>query len=89
MFDGINHRFHIDTEKVVSGIGYDMIIGRYLMVQLLLKADFRHQVIRRDSANVHMKEPSSFLGKSNLTKREMREVVMQTAEPASTREATE
>ena len=29
------------------------------------------------------------LGQSNLTKREMREVVMQIAEPASTREATE
>ena len=36
-----------------------------------------------------MKEPSSFLGKSNLTKREMRDVVMKTTEPTSTREATE
>ena len=29
------------------------------------------------------------LGKYDLTKREMRDVVIQTAEPASTREATE
>ena len=36
-----------------------------------------------------MKEPSGLLGKSDLNKREMREVVMQTAEPSSTREATD
>ena len=35
-----------------------------------------------------MKEPISFLGKYDSTKREMRKVVMQTAEPDSTREAT-
>ena len=36
-----------------------------------------------------MKEPRGLLGKSDLTSREMREVVMHTAEPFSTREATE
>ena len=36
-----------------------------------------------------MKDSRNLLGKSDLTKREIREVVMQTAEPASTREATE
>ena len=36
-----------------------------------------------------MKEPRNFLGKSDLTKRKMREVAIQTAEPASTREDTE
>ena len=36
-----------------------------------------------------MKDPSNFLGKSYLTKGEMRKVVMQTPEPASTWEATE
>ena len=36
-----------------------------------------------------MKEPRNFLGQYDLTKREMRKVVMHTAEPASTREATE
>ena len=36
-----------------------------------------------------MKEPSVLIGKSDLNKREMREVVMQTADPASTKEATE
>ena len=36
-----------------------------------------------------MEDPSNFLRQSYITKREMHEVVMQTAEPDSTREATE
>ena len=36
-----------------------------------------------------MKDPRNLLGQYDLTKREMSEVVMKTAEPASTREATE
>ena len=85
----INHRFYIDNDKGESGIAYDMIIVRDRMVQLGLKVGFKHQVLQWDGATVHMKYPSSFLGQSDLTKCEMREVVMQTAEPDSTREATE
>ena len=36
-----------------------------------------------------MKEPIGLLGKSNLNKREIHEVVMQTAEPASTIKVTD
>ena len=36
-----------------------------------------------------MKEPRNFIRQSDLTKREMREVAIQTAEPASTQEDTE
>ena len=85
----INNRFHVDNKKGESGIGYDMIIGRDLMVQLGLTADFKCQVLQWDCDTVHMKEPSGLLVKSDLTKRDMREVVMHTTEPASTREATE
>ena len=85
----INHRFHINNDKGESGIGYDMIIGRDLMVQLGLTANFKRQFLKWDGATVHMKYPSNLIGQSNLTKREMCKVVMQTAEPASTREATE
>ena len=56
-----------------------MIIGRDVMAQLGLQADFKHQVLQWDGATVHMKEPSGLLGKSDLNKCEMREVVMQTA----------
>ena len=85
----INHRFYVNNDKGESGIGYNMIICRDLIVQLGLADDFKHQVLQWDGATVHMKETSSLIGKSDLTKREMREVVMHTLEPSSTREATE
>ena len=58
------------------------------MVQIGLTTEFKRQVLQWDGATVHMKEPSGLLGKSDLTKREMRKVVMCTAELASKREAT-
>ena len=61
-----------------------MIIGGDLMVQLGMTADFKRQVIQWYGTTVHMKEPSGLLGQSNLTTHEMREVVMQTVEQAST-----
>ena len=85
----INHCFHVKNYIVKSGIGYDMIIGRDLMVQLGLMDEFKCKDFQCNGATVHMKEPSGLLGKSDLTKREMCELVMQTTEPASTREATE
>ena len=65
----IHHSFHVDNDKRESGIGCDMIIGRDLMVHLGLMDNFRRQVLQRDGATVHMKEPINFLEKSNLTKR--------------------
>ena len=55
-----------------------MIIGRDMMVQLGLTADFKRQVLQWDGATVNMKEPRGLLGQYNLTKRKMREVVMKT-----------
>ena len=62
-----------------------MIIGRDLIIQIGLTAKIKRQVLLWDGTNVHMKETSYLLGKSDITKREMRKVVMQTAEPSSTR----
>ena len=59
------------------------------MAQLGLKANFKHKVLQWDDNTVSMKKTSGLLGKSNLTKRNMREVVMQNSEPASIREATQ
>ena len=84
----INHCFHVDSNKAESVIGYDMIIGRDLMVQLGLTDNFKRQFLQWDGATVHMKDARNFLGQSDLIKRKMREVAMQNAEPASTREAT-
>ena len=85
----INHHFHVDNNKGESSIGYDMIIDCNLMVQTGLAVNFKRQVFQWDGTTVNMKEPSSLLGSSDLTKREMHKVVMQTAEPDSTRDATE
>ena len=46
----INHRFYVDNDKGESGIGYDMIIGRDLMVQIVLTTDFKRQVLQWDGA---------------------------------------
>ena len=85
----INHLFHVDNDKGESGIGYDMIIGRDLIVQIGLTATFKRQVLQWNGATVHMKEPIGLLGKSNINNREMSKVVMQTTESDSTRGATE
>ena len=85
----MSHRFHVDNNEGEFGIGYDLIIGRDLMVQPVLSADFKSQVLQWYDATVHMKEPINFLGQSNLTKRKMRKMVMQNSEPASNREGTE
>ena len=66
-----------------------MIIVCDLMIQLGLTAIFKRQLLQWDGATLHMKEPSSLIEQSDLTRREMHWVVMQTVEPASTREATE
>ena len=59
------------------------------MVQLGLTAYFKRQVLQWDGATVHVMEPISLLGQSNLTKREIHKLIMQTTEIASTQEATE
>ena len=60
-----------------------MIICRDLMVQLGLTTKFKRQGLQLYGATVHMKKSRNLLGQSDLIKREMRNVVMQTAEPAS------
>ena len=64
----IDYCFRVDNDKGELGIGYDMIVGRDLMVQLGLTADFKRQVLKWDGATVHMKDLRSLLGKSGLTK---------------------
>ena len=39
----INHPFHVDNGKGKSGIRYDMIIGRDLMVKLGLTEKFKYK----------------------------------------------
>ena len=71
------------------GIGYDMIIGSDLMIQLGISVDFKHSVIQWDGVTVPMKKLRSLLGKSDSASFKMREVSVKTSEPALIREATE
>ena len=66
-----------------------MIIGHALMEKLGLLAEFKRKVLQWDSGTTPMKEPGGMLSQTYITRREIHEVVMQTAEPVSTREATE
>ena len=72
-----------------KGIGYYNIIGHYIMVQLGLKSDFGCQILEWDNTMVPMKILVNLLVQPGLTKRNIQEVIVQTAEPYSTREATE
>ena len=72
----IDDCFHVDDEKGELGIGYDMIIVHDLMVKLGLTSNLKRQLPQWDGITVSMKEPRGLLGKSDLTSREMRVVVM-------------
>ena len=64
----ITHRFHIDNAQGDTGIGYDIIIGRGLVVQLGLKANFGRQIMEWGETAIIMKYPEKFLGQTDLTK---------------------
>ena len=66
-----------------------MIIGRELILQLGLSANFKDQILEWGGNTVMMKEPSGILGQTDLTSRDMSKVVINSTEPVSTREATE
>ena len=83
------HHFYFDNNEVQSGIVYDMIIGRDLMVHTGIQENFKRQVLNWDGANVPMNEPSVILGQGYLTSRKMRKVAMNTEEQVYTREATD
>ena len=66
-----------------------MIISHDLMAHLGLLAYLKHQFLQWGGARVPMKEPIGLLWKIDLTSLEMCEVLMQTAEPVSTKDDTE
>ena len=59
----IEHRFHVVNNKYKLRIGYDVIIGRDLIVQLDLTENFKRQVLWWDGETVPMKQPSGMLEK--------------------------
>ena len=58
------------------------------MVEFVLLDDIKCQVLQWECVKIPMKEPIGLLEQSDLTSCNMLKVVIQTAEPVSTREAT-
>ena len=67
-----------------AGIGYDMIVGRDLMLHLGLKNYFGCQIMEWKQTIIPMKETGNLLGQPDLTKHKIREMVIQAEEPAYT-----
>ena len=42
----ILHQFHVDNNKGESGMGYGIIMGRNLLVQLYLMSDFKRKLFK-------------------------------------------
>ena len=82
------HHLNFENTRGDEGNRYDMIIGRYIMVKLGLKADFGHQILEWGDTVIPMKDTGNFLGQPDLDKRKIQEVVMQTAGPYSIRKTT-
>ena len=59
------------------------------MVQKVILANFKSQVLQWDGVKVPTKESIGLLGKNYLTSCKICKVIMQTAEPVYTREATD
>ena len=85
----IPHLFQVDNNEGESGIGYYMIIGNKLRVQIGCSTDFKRQVFKWGGATVPIKEIIGLISKTDITSREMHAVEMHNSEPVSTREATE
>ena len=58
----ISHHFHVENNEGKLGIGYDMIIGCDLMLQLGPLDDFKRQLLQWDGVTATMIEPSGILG---------------------------
>ena len=65
-----------------------MIIGRELMIQLGLKSDFGSQILEWDETVIPMKYLGIFLFQTDLTNRDIQDMVMQYTELDSTKKST-
>ena len=57
----ITHLFHDDYNEGDTYIGYNMIIGSYLMLQIVLIVYFKHKVLERDNSAVPMKSSDNLI----------------------------
>ena len=62
----ITHFLYVDNREGGSGIGYEMIVGLDLMLQIGLKEKCGFQILEWDDVVVPMKDTVNFMGKPNL-----------------------
>ena len=72
----ISHHFHVNKNEGDTDIGYGMIICYNIIVNIGLVDNFKCKVIEWNEDVVPMKDLGNFLGKDNLTKSNIIEVVM-------------
>ena len=72
----VSHKFHVDNNEGESVIGYEIVIGRDLMLQLGLSAKFKYQALKCYGFTVTMKESNGLLEKTDLTSCKIRNMVM-------------
>lgn len=81
----INWKFNVSENS--NDLGYDMIIGRDLMVELGLIINFKDKKVSWEGIDMPMRDFNQ-LRKLNLSRREMRAVIQASHEPIVTEEAT-
>ena len=70
----IPNQVPFDNNKVDTGIGYGIILGRELIVQLGMITYFKDKILEWYVMTIHMKQPGCWSlgpGKSNTTKKEI------------------
>ena len=82
------YHFHVNNNEGESGIVYDMIILRELMIQIDLLDNIKCKIIQLNGVVVNTKDSSILIYQTYLTSRNIHEVVMQNEEPVYTRKST-
>ena len=87
----ISNEFRIDSrnkDDKYGNLGYDMVIGRDILVPLGIDISNKHKAVIWDDTIVPLK-PSNFRTNVAETKKELNTIFTQSAEPKVTQEATE
>ena len=80
----IPRHFHVNNSELYQDLCYEIIIDCDLIVNLGLIVDFNNNIIECYGAFLPMKNPLQRLLNPNISKREMKQIVIHTKEPYST-----
>jgi hypothetical protein len=83
----VRHHFAIDDSDG-GGIGYDMIIGQDLCWHMGIVVDYDEAMVEWNGMAIPMKDEDFPCHKGLKSKRGMRQIIVRSAEPKVTQEAT-